>query len=114
MNRKTLLLYATTLGVVLVGMWIWNRDFLYPYAALGLPLDHDPAAAIPELALEEKIPLGDVKGRIDHITVDLDRKRLFVAELGNNSVGVVDLQNHRLETRLTGFDEPQGIAAAKG
>ena len=43
------------------------------------------------LTVENKILLGKVAGRIDHLAVDLDRKRLFVAELGNNSVGVVDL-----------------------
>ena len=67
-----------------------------------------------ELALKETIPLGKVKGRIDHMAVDPGRKRLFVAELGNDSVGVVDLQGHRLETRLTGLDEPQGVAFAPG
>lgn len=39
------------------------------------------------LQLETKIPLGDVRGRIDHLAVDLKRERLFVAELGNDSVG---------------------------
>ncbi|TMK15781.1 MAG: hypothetical protein E6G75_12495, partial [Alphaproteobacteria bacterium] len=43
------------------------------------------------LQLETKIPLGDVKGRIDHMAIDLPRRRLFVAELGNDTVGVVDL-----------------------
>ena len=41
------------------------------------------------LQLEAKILLGDVRGRIDHMAVDLKRQRLFVSELGNDSVGVV-------------------------
>ena len=41
------------------------------------------------LQLEAKIPLGAVSGRIDHMAVDLERRRLFVAELDNDSVGVV-------------------------
>ena len=45
----------------------------------------------PPLALEAKIPLGDVSGRIDHLGIDVKRRRLFVAELGNDSLGVVDL-----------------------
>jgi hypothetical protein len=49
-----------------------------------------------QFQLEAKIPLGDVRGRIDHMAVDLKRQRLFVAELGNDSVGIVDLQNRRL------------------
>jgi hypothetical protein len=31
------------------------------------------------LQLEAKILLGDVRGRIDHMAVDLKRQRLFVA-----------------------------------
>jgi DNA-binding beta-propeller fold protein YncE len=61
------------------------------------------------LQLEAKIPLGDVKGRIDHMAVDLDRRRLFVAELGNDSVGIVDLSASKVSGRLRGLKEPQGV-----
>jgi DNA-binding beta-propeller fold protein YncE len=61
------------------------------------------------LVLEAKVPLGNVRGRIDHLAVDLGRKRLFVAELGNGSVGVVDLAAGKLLRRITGFKEPQGV-----
>lgn len=62
------------------------------------------------LALEAKIPLGKVDGRIDHLALDLGRHRLFVAELGNGTVGVVNVETRQVERRLTGFDEPQGVA----
>ncbi len=68
-----------------------------------------PAAAQQALALEAKIPLGDVSGRIDHLAVDLARQRLVVAELGNDSVGVVDVAAKQVVKRLTGFKEPQGV-----
>ncbi len=61
------------------------------------------------LHLEAKIPLGDVRGRIDHMAVDLKRQRLFIAELGNDSVGVVDLANHSLARTISGLSEPQGV-----
>jgi DNA-binding beta-propeller fold protein YncE len=61
------------------------------------------------LVLQAKIPLGEVRGRIDHLAVDLARRRLFVAELGNDTVGVVDLKDRRVALRLTGLKEPQGI-----
>lgn len=61
------------------------------------------------LQLESKISLGDIRGRIDHMAVDLKRQRLFVAELGNNSVGVVDLANRSLIRTITGLNEPQGV-----
>lgn len=44
------------------------------------------------------------------MAIDLSRKRLFNAELENGSVGVVDLGAGRLANRLTGFEEPQGLA----
>lgn len=61
------------------------------------------------LELETKIPLGDVRGRIDHLAVDLKLQRLFVAELGNDSIGVVDLAAHSLLKTITGLSEPQGV-----
>jgi hypothetical protein len=64
----------------------------------------------PPLSLESRIPLGSVAGRIDHMAVDLARRRLFVAELGNNSLGVVDLEGKKLVHRIAGLSEPQGIA----
>ena len=67
------------------------------------------SAAEAPLWLEAKIPLGAVSGRTDHMAVDAKRQRLFVAELGNNTVGVVDLGGRKLLQRLTGLKEPQGI-----
>ena len=112
MSRVTLISLAIALSL-LTGL-ATRSDLLYPYVALVLPLDQQPRETIPELALREKIALGAVEGRIDHMAFDPARKRLFVAELGNNSLGVVYLQGHRLETRLTGLDEPQGVAFVLG
>jgi YVTN family beta-propeller protein len=64
----------------------------------------------PRLELEAKIPLGNVSGRIDHMAIDLPRQRLFVAELGNNSVGVIDLKGRSVIRTLSGQKEPQGVA----
>jgi DNA-binding beta-propeller fold protein YncE len=61
------------------------------------------------MQLESKIPLGDVSGRIDHLAIDLSRQRLFVAELGNNTVGVVDLNEQKVQQVITGLKEPQGV-----
>ena len=63
----------------------------------------------PPLALEAKIPLGAVTGRIDHLAVDLKRQQLFVAELGNDSLGVVNLAAGKMRSTMTGLKEPQGI-----
>ena len=65
--------------------------------------------AVAPLVLEGKIRLGEVRGRIDHLAVDLKRQRLFVAELGNDTVAVVDLKERSVVLTLTGLKEPQGI-----
>jgi DNA-binding beta-propeller fold protein YncE len=62
------------------------------------------------LQLEAKIPLGEVRGRIDHLTFDRGRDRVMVAELGNNSVSVVDMKQRTVIKRLAGLKEPQGVA----
>jgi DNA-binding beta-propeller fold protein YncE len=64
----------------------------------------------PPLVLEAKIPLGQVSGRIDHLGIDLKRQRLLVAELGNNSLGVVDFSAGKVLNRIAGLAEPQGVA----
>ena len=82
-------------------------------ASLALLAAQDQAttqAETPLLKLEAKIPIGDVSGRIDHMAIDLARQRLFVAELGNNTVGVVDLNSHNVIRTLEGLAEPQGLA----
>jgi DNA-binding beta-propeller fold protein YncE len=61
------------------------------------------------LVLETKIPLGEVSGRVDHLGIDVRRQRLFVAELGNESLGVVDLASGKAR-KIDGFSEPQGVA----
>ena len=67
------------------------------------------AAESTPLVLEAKIPLGNVQGRIDHLAIDLERQRLYVAELGNDSVGVVDLKERRVLRTVSTFLAPQGI-----
>jgi DNA-binding beta-propeller fold protein YncE len=43
------------------------------------------------------------------MAVDLRRRRLFVAELGNNTVDVVDLAAGGVAHRIDGLREPQGV-----
>jgi DNA-binding beta-propeller fold protein YncE len=64
------------------------------------------------LVLDQTIPLKGVLGRIDHMAVDLGRKRLFVAELGNGTLDVVDLAAGSAVRRIEGLKEPQGVGYA--
>src|SRR5262249_26160842 len=69
-------------------------------------------AADEPLVLVQQIALPKVEGRIDHMAVDVDQHRLYVAALGNNTVEVIDLAAGRRVTSLPGMHEPQGIAVA--
>ncbi len=81
--------------------------------AILLPPVTSPSEAqtieTPILNLEAKIPLGEVKGRIDHMAFDPLRNRLFVAELENNSLAVVDLKQRKVIHIIPGLTEPQGV-----
>ena len=61
------------------------------------------------LLIEAKVPLGPVRGRIDHMAIDAAHERLFVAELGNDSVGVVDIAGRKTIRTIGGLSEPQGV-----
>jgi len=62
------------------------------------------------LKLEAMIPMPDVQGRIDHLSIDLKGQRLFVAALGNNSIEIVHLKHNKLIHSISGLPEPQGVA----
>lgn len=66
------------------------------------------------LRLDKTIPLPDVSGRIDHMSVDVKGERLFVAALGNNTVEVIDLRAGKRITTIAGLEEPQGILYVPG
>src|SRR3974377_2542080 len=61
------------------------------------------------LRLVQTIPMPNVKGRIDHMDVDVKGQRLFVAGLENGSVEIVDLKAGKWLRSIPGFQKPQGI-----
>lgn len=74
---------------------------IFPFTVrAGGPLPLKPVQAI---------ALTGVKGRIDHMAVDIEGQRLFVAALGNNTVEVIDLSTARHIRTIRGLREPQGI-----
>jgi len=62
------------------------------------------------LALSGTFSLQGTQGRVDHMAVDLREGVLYVAALGNNSVGVVDIASSRLVKAITNLSAPQGVA----
>jgi DNA-binding beta-propeller fold protein YncE len=67
------------------------------------------AQAGPPLKLVQTIPMPGVEGRIDHLSVDVRGRRLFVSALGNNTVEVLDLASGKDIHSITGMHEPQGV-----
>src|ERR1700746_1974277 len=63
------------------------------------------------LKLIQKIPMPNVKGRLDDIVGDIERRRLFLAALGDdqNTVEVVDLKIGKRVTSIPGQSKPQGV-----
>jgi DNA-binding beta-propeller fold protein YncE len=61
------------------------------------------------LSLETHIPLPGVKGRIDHFSVDVKGRRLFVAAVDNHTLEVVDLKSSQRVHTITDLAEPQGV-----
>ena len=57
------------------------------------------------LRLIQTILMPNVKGRIDHMDVDVKGKRLFVAGLENGTVEVIDLKDGKwsIDIEMTGF-----------
>src|ERR1700736_5502681 len=60
------------------------------------------------LRLVQTIPLPNVKGRLDHMDVDVKGKRLFVAGLENGTFEVVNLQAGKWVHSIPGFKKSQG------
>lgn len=82
--------------------------------ALALVMAPLAGAAPAGLIRDGSIDLPATTGRIDHLAVDVGRKHLFIAELGNGTVDVIDLASRKVIHRITGLKEPQGIAFAPG
>src|SRR5262245_59733174 len=62
------------------------------------------------LRLAHTIALPAVEGRIDHLAVDVQSQRLFLAALGNNTLEVIDLKAGKVIHSIKGLREPQGVS----
>src|SRR6267142_787865 len=62
------------------------------------------------LRLIQTIPLDGVERRIDHMAIDINGQRLFIAALGNNTVEIVDVRAGKRLHSLSDLREPQGVA----
>jgi hypothetical protein len=61
------------------------------------------------LPVYKTIPLPGVKGRIDHMDVNVKDQVVYIAALGNNTLEAVSLPNGKVLHSIAGLDEPQGV-----
>jgi DNA-binding beta-propeller fold protein YncE len=81
--------------------------------AAGLLLVHTGRLATAEpatLELIQTISLKGASGRLDHAAIDSEHGRLFVANLSNNSLDVVDLKAGKLVKQIPDQRKIHGVA----
>src|SRR5215469_16033448 len=86
-------------------VWLCIVGFLIAFFKDPRPQE----AAKGPLRLTQTISMPNVKGRLDHMDVDIKGKRLFVAGLENGTLEVVDLRSGNWIRRILGFKKPQGV-----
>lgn len=64
------------------------------------------------LKLVMTVPLEGKAGRFDHLAIDRTGERLFVANLSNDTLDVVDLKVGKLVKQIAGQTKAQGVAFA--
>src|SRR5262245_31709451 len=64
----------------------------------------------PPLKLERKIALKGPAGRLDHLAIDAQNARIFVANMANNSLDIVDLRTAKLLKQVPDQKHIQGVA----
>jgi len=92
----------TTNRISKIGLVV--ASFLIAYSGIT----HSQQVGKQPLRLVQTISLPNVKGRLDHMDVDVKGKRLFVAGLENGTFEVVDLQAGKWVRSIPGFKKAQG------
>src|SRR5439155_23284203 len=85
-------------------VWLVVVVFAIGYAQTGS--SQQSAKRPPRLV--QTICIPNVRGRLDHMDVDVKGKRLFVAGLENGTFEVVDLEAGKWVRSIPGFKKPQG------
>lgn len=68
------------------------------------------AIAEDAMRLVATLPMPHLEDRIDHMAVDLEGQRLFVAAFGHHTLEVIDLKTNRLQASLLRLPGIQGVA----
>jgi DNA-binding beta-propeller fold protein YncE len=86
--------------------------FIAVFLTLATAIANTSAEEPAPLKLVQTVALKGPAGRLDHVALDSNNQRLFLAHLANNSLDVVDLRAGKLLKRITGQQGVQGLAYA--
>ena len=82
-----------------VAAYLFLSALLLPILAMG--------QISPVLVLKTRIPLAGVKGRMDHLGVDVKGQRLFAAAFDNHTLEIIDVQAGKQVHTIADLEEPQ-------
>jgi len=100
-------LRARRLGKAMKGIFeIWLVAASFLIANSGIAFSQEVGKQ--PLRVVQTIPLPNVKGRLDHMDVDVKGKRLFVAGLENGTFEIVDIDAGKWLRNIPGFKKAQG------
>src|SRR3984893_5082635 len=100
-------LRARRLGKAMKGIFkIWLVAASFLIANSGIAFSQEVGKQ--PLRLVQTISLPNVKGRLDHMDVDVKGKRLFVAGLENGTFEIVDIDAGKWLRNIPGFKKAQG------
>jgi len=101
----------------------WDRDMVGGFTVTGAPITttttkppppttvREPAATNLPLRHVADVPLPGTATRFDYQSVDVKRRRLFIAHLGAGSVIAFDLARRRVSGTATGTPDVRGVLA---
>jgi len=89
--------------------WEASWTIAHVFVALVVSLSVATGQDSEVLSLDFHIPLPDVKGRIDHFSVDVKTQRIFVAAVENHTLEVIDLKSRQRVHTIADLAEPQGV-----
>ena len=103
--------FVVAIVVVLIALYFGAQSNIMMRSSYNKELS-TKASPSPFFRLIQTIPIPNVNGRIDHLAIDIRGQKLFVAELKNNSLDVVDLKAARRIHSISNnglLNEPQSV-----
>ena len=85
-----------------------NSLFVLLLCLVGVSYGAGADQESPALTPKNPIHLSKVEGRMDHMSVDVKRLRLFATAFDNHTLEVIDLKTGRQVHTISNLDEPQG------